>query len=522
MAGAASADRATAFPERLKALLGPGAYPHPVERVELIETHVSWVLLTGELAYKIKRPVRYPFVDQSVLERRTFLCQEEVRLNRRFAPQLYLGLSTIREVDGQARLDPARGEVIEWAVRMRQFRREEELDRLLLAGRIEPEALEAFGRDLAMIHAGLPVAAAGEAPDACGLLLENLAECTQAARLLGRADDVAALKDPLQARLAALAPVMSGRLAAGRVRECHGDLHSRNIVRQGTHLVAFDCLEFAPALRLIDVADEMAFLLMDLDAQSCPLHAQAFLGGYLAHSGDYQACRVLDLYKAHRALVRAKVAALSAAGAPAEKSTDWQRQLERYVACARQALKPRRPRLILMSGLSGSGKTWVARRLAPMLGAVHLRSDLERKRLAGLPERACSGSRLEADLYSREASTRVYERLARCAGDVLAGGYTVIVDATFQRREQRAAFRSIAAEHPALIIHCHAPPDVLEQRILKRRAAGTDASEADLAVLHWQQAQVEPTGPDEGFAVMDVATTGDRAIDELARQLHGH
>lgn len=510
-----------AFPERLKALLGPGAYPHPVERVQLIETHVSWVLLTGELAYKIKRPVRYSFVDQRSLERRGFLCREEARLNRRFAPQLYLGVSAVVQLDGQTRLDVAGGEVIEWAVRMRQFRRDEELDRLLAGGRIEPQELESFGHDLAVIHAGLPAARPGEGAvrqDPRALVLGNLQECAQAALPFGKQDEVVALRPSLEAYLAATAALMSERLAAGRVRECHGDLHARNVVRQGTRLVAFDCLEFDPALRWIDVADEIAFLLMDLDARQRPLHAQAFLGGYLMHSGDYQACRLLYLYKAHRALVRAKVAALHSVD---DGASDSQRQLDAYVACARDALAPRRPLLILMSGLSGSGKTWMARHLAPALGAVHLRSDVERKRLAGLPANARSGSRLEGDLYSSEATTRVYEHLARCAQEVLAGGYTAIVDASFQRREQRAAFQELAAQHAAVIVRCQAPRQVLERRILQRLERADDPSEADLTVLHWQEAHAEPIEAAEPFRVIDICTTDADAMHALARQLAG-
>ena len=250
------------------------------------------MLLTGEYAYKIKKPVCYAFVDLRSAERRAFLCGEEVRLNRRFAPTLYVGVCDIIARDGTARI-AGQGDVIEHAVRMRQFEREDELDRLLASGRIAPPELEAFGRDLAAIHAGLPVAddaqAWGRPAAVRSLVLENLEQCAQVAMPLGTDAELRALRQPCTARLEAAEPWIAARRQAGRVRECHGDLHSRNIVRYAGHLAAFDCLEFDPAFRWIDVADEIAFLLMDLDARRFPLHAQAFRGGYLAQCGDYQA-----------------------------------------------------------------------------------------------------------------------------------------------------------------------------------------------------------------------------------------
>src|SRR5262249_24143296 len=255
------------LPGHLQALLSPWAYPHPVNAVQLIETHVSWVLLTGEFAYKIKRPVKHSFVDQRSLERRHFLYQGEVRLNRRFAPELCLGVCPITVCANEARIEGS-GPAIEHAVRMRQFAREDELDQLLEAGTFEPYELELFGHELAQIHARLPVAPAEEQAHASGalaeLVLHNLEEGTRAGRYLGWAADADALESALAALISATARLRSQRLAHGRVRECHGDLHARNIVRYGTRLLAFDCLEFDPALRCIDVADEIAFLLADL------------------------------------------------------------------------------------------------------------------------------------------------------------------------------------------------------------------------------------------------------------------
>lgn len=507
------------LPQHLAALLQPGAYPHPVAEVTLVETHISWILLTGEVAYKIKRPVRFPFLDLRSLERRAFFCKEELRLNRRFAPQLYSDVCPIVLVDGAARIDGA-GEPVEYAVKMHQFARDNELDNLLTQSHIAPAELAAFGRELAGIHRGLPV---GMPPAPWGdpqlvheAIWKNYDECAQVSSVFDAASTVRSLRPQLEQSLRVAAPWMSDRREDGRIRECHGDLHAANIVRLESKLVAFDCLEFEPSFRWIDVADEVAFLLADLDARGYPQHEQAFLAGYLGESGDYQACRLLPVYKAHRALVRAKVAALGQRGA-GDGGLSASRA---YLDCAARALSPRRPALILMSGLSGSGKTWLAERLAPLLGAVHLRSDIERKRLAGVDDHARTGSALGEGMYSKDFTTRVYGYLGTAADDILSGGYTAVVDATFSRREDRDALRKLAFRMgaPVCLIHCRASREVLRSRIVERDRQGRDASEADVNVLEWQKEHWEPIVAEEQWTVIAV-DTADVDVTDLARQI---
>ncbi|HTX06762.1 MAG TPA: AAA family ATPase [Steroidobacteraceae bacterium] len=523
------------LPNTLAALLEPSAYPHPVAGVELVTTHISWVLLAGEYAYKIKRPVRYPFIDLTSLERRRFLCQEEVRLNRRFAPELYLGVCRVVRTEGAARMEapdsasaPASGfneAILDHAVGMRRFSRAEELDRLLDDHRIAPHELETFGHELARIHASFPAASVcsswGRPEDIEAQLLRNLLECADAAAVFDSSEQILALRDRMQTKLAASTAWMAARRSSGRIRECHGDLHSRNIVRVRGRLLAFDCLEYEPAWRWIDTADEMAFLTSDLQARGRPLHAHAFRGGYLAESGDYHGCRLLGLYEAHRALVRAKVAALAAQAGQPDAAGALRGEHLRLVTFAAGALEPKMPRLLLMSGLSGSGKTWLARQLAERLSAVHVRSDVERKRHAGLRELAVSHSRPGEDLYSEEVTATVYADLAQAAENVLGGGIATIVDATFLKRAWRARFAELAARCGAALhlIVCEASEPVLRARIEARGRAGRDASEADLGVLTWQLAHAEAPTADEGIDAIRVNTARADALDLTMRSI---
>jgi hypothetical protein len=513
--------RVSGFPPRLAGLLRADAYPHPVSEVRLLQTHMSWVLLAGDYAYKIKRPVFYPFVDFRDPAARAHFCHEELRLNRRFAPELYLSVEPVCERDGSAVMGGA-GVPLEHAVRMRRFDGSQELDQLVLAGAVDPGELRAFGAALAMRHEQLDVdarTAACEVVSRTGEVLQtNLRE-------LGSVAASAALELGLDAVGSALDRVLleaigslSTRALGSRIRECHGDLHLSNIVRIGGVLVPFDCLEFDPRLRWIDVADEVAFLYADLWAYGREDLARGFLAGYVETSGDYNLCRVLDLFIAHRALVRAKVLLLrSLEDAGPVRALSRQRSAG-YVAVASAALRRRQGRLVLMSGLSGSGKSWLATRAAAAAGALLVRSDVERKRLAGLKGLADSGSPLEGGIYTPRATGQTYGRLLRCAEDVVVGGRVAIVDATFLRREQREPFARLARECgiECLLVECVAPEAVIEARIRDRQAAGGDPSEAGLDVLGLQRRIAEPVAEAEGIRVLRIDTS---LADPLAQTL---
>jgi len=316
----------------------------------------------------------------------------------------------------------------------------------------------------------------------------------------------------------AAAPWMIERRDQGRVREAHGDLHARNMLRHHNRLVAFDSIDFDPSLRWIDVADEISFLVADLQARGYPVHAHAFLNAYLFSSGDYHACRFLNLYRAHRALVRAKVEALAAAGKESNEVELARKRHAAYIKTAREALTARKPMMILMNGVSGSGKTWLAERLAASLGAIHLRSDVERRRLLGSAAKEDMG----AGRYAPEHVSRVYQHLAQCTEDVLSGEYDAIVDATFRDRTERARFREVAKRLGVRLklVSCHvADEELLLRRIEHRVRAGRDASEADHEVLRFQQEQFEPILAEEKIEVITADTSRDAVVDETLRHL---
>lgn len=509
------------LPPELRGLLRPEAYPHPVANLQLLQTHMSWLLLTGDYVYKLKRPVRFAFADFRDPAHRAWLCAEELRLNRRYAPALYLDVAAVRRDprSGAAHFGPE-GPVLEHAVRMRQFDRRDELAALVPAGAIDATQFREFGGTLARHHDELPRLPAGSAHGApatvARLLRRNLAEWYQqappgAARVR--------LRHQLAAQLRRTRAARAMRYRDGRIRECHGDLHLSNLVRLDGRITPFDALEFEPGFRHVDVADEIAFLAADLRGYGRADLAHAFLDGYLDASGDYDLLRVLDLYLLHRALVRAKVMAIRARdGADAARSRHWREREAEFVELAQRAGAPATPRLLLMHGLSGSGKSWLARQLAPRLDAVHLRSDRERKRLAGLAPLAASGSATGAGLYAHESGNRTYARLLDCADAALAGGHDVICDATFLERARRAEFVALAARHGLrpVLLHCRAADAVLRERIESRHAAAQDPSEADAAVLEWQRARAEPVAAAEGLQVHEIDTS---APDPLGQAL---
>jgi aminoglycoside phosphotransferase family enzyme/predicted kinase len=496
----------------IEALQDPALYDHPVRRFRVLETHISRVLLTGDYAYKIKKPVDLGFLDFTTLARRRHFCEEELRLNRRLAPQLYLAVLPITG-DVRRPAFAGTGPVIEYAVKMREFPQEAQLDRVLRRGGLKAAHVTALARRVADFHDGAAVAAAadtafGGPEEVWRPVLQNFQQIRpylDNARDRGTLDALQVWSERTYQRLA---DVWVERKRDGFIRECHGDMHLGNIAWVDGEPLIFDCIEFSAALRWIDVISETAFVTMDLHDRGRPDLAHRFLNDYLQQRGDYGGLQVLRFYQVYRALVRAKIACIRLAQPGLAKTghDEIRARARRYLELARSFTCPVPSPLIITHGLSGSGKTTVSDALVESGGAVRVRSDVERKRLFGLAPEARTGSAVAAGLYSAEAGVRTYERLAGLARTIIIAGLPAIVDAAFLQRAQRARFRALAAELgvPFVIFHCQAAPALLRQRIRQRAAESRDASEADLAVLEHQITTEEPLMSDEADQVFTV------------------
>lgn len=495
------------------ALQSPDCYPHPVTEVRLLETHISWVLLAGDFAYKIKKPVDFGFLDFSSLAKRQFFCHEELRLNQRFAPGLYLnvigiGGSSLKPVlDGQ----PA----FEYAVRMRRFPEQDVLEHVLERGELTRQHLQALAKRLADFHAALPLAASdsgyGNAEQVAAPARQNF----QQLALLLDASYSARLQNvhaASEAEYQRCKPLFEQRLKSGKVRECHGDLHLGNIVLLDTQPTPFDGIEFNAEFRWIDVINDLAFLLMDLQHRQRPDLAYACLDTYLQASGDFSGLDVLRFYLGYRAVVMVKVSAIRAKQLGGQIDLT---QCERYLSLAEQFYRPTKPALIITFGLPGCGKTTVSQLVLEKYQAVRLRSDVERKRLFGLSAEQNSDSAIDGGIYTQEATRRTYQHLLGLSEHILQCGLNVIVDAAFLKTDERLAFRQLAnrLNVPFAIVSISVDESLQRQRILARQL---DASEADLAVLDKLKSAAECLTDHERPWVVNLSNNG--PVDVLTEQ----
>lgn len=504
------------------ALQDPAAYPHPTGAITLVETHISWVLLTGPYAYKIKKPVNLGFVDFTTLQQRRYFCQEELRLNQRLAPELYLDLVEIHGPASRASLK-GWGPVIEVAVRMRQFDQAGLLPQALQANAVTGEQLDRFAERLAAFHGAAAVAPPGGAfGSAEAVVAPALANLEVLQRLRPALGALTSLGNWTHSEAHRLEAVFSKRLIQGRVREGHGDLHLGNLVVHQGEVLGFDCLEFNAALRWIDVLSDVAFLAMDLHQHDQPVLAGRVLNHWLIACGDYSSLATWPWYLTYRALVRAKVLALRSdqLGEEAPGARALERPLASYLRQAETSSAHSGPgALLLTHGVTASGKSHLASALCRRHGWIHVRSDVERRRLFGRWGTSLEPVR-QGDAYTPAVTTELYETVLPSATEsVLQAGFTAVVDATFLKRSQRQVFIELARRlrAPMVIMDFPVTQEVARTRLKLREQEGTDPSEADDKILRQQWENQDTL--EEGVAIVQV---NDRSVEDVEALLRIH
>lgn len=508
----------------ITALQNPALYPHPVDGFQLIETHISWVLLTGDYAYKIKKPMNFGFLDFTELGRREHFCNEELRLNQRLTEGLYLEVVPITGSEQAPRLG-GDGPAIEYALKMRQFPAGQMLSTLQANGELSAGHIDQMARQIAEFHLQaprVPVEHPLGTPESVMAPVEQNFE--QIRPFLSDKADLQQLEG-LQAwarsSFERLRPLLESRKADGFVRECHGDIHLGNATLIDGQVVIFDCIEFNEPFRLTDVYADIAFLAMDLEDRGLKCLSRRFISQYLELTGDYQGLELLNFYKAYRALVRAKVALFSLEpDADGVQRATTLRTYRNYASLAESYSAIPSRLLAITHGVSAVGKSHVSMRLVEALGAIRVRSDVERKRLHGQQPEAESG-KLQAGIYDAQASQATYERLHRLATGILRAGFPVVLDATYLKREQRQAAAAVASETgvPFLILDCHAPEAVIASWLEQRRAENDDPSDATLEVVKAQQASREPLDEQELQSSKQVDTQASTSMDQLIEQI---
>ena len=485
------------LPPIIEQMLLPDFYDHPVtEPIQLLQTHISFVLLTGSYAYKVKKPMNFGFLDFSTLEKRKYFCEEELRLNRRLAPDLYLSVLPIVETDGKYHFDrTGTGTAVEYAIAMPEFAQEDLLIEMFEADRVTVDHVKQIGEQLATFHQQAEtnehINSFGTMESVRAVANDNYASTEKYIGLAQTEEQLAQTRAYTEQFFMENAAVFSDRLAKGKVRECHGDVHLKNICVYQDQIQIFDCIEFNEPFRNSDVLYDAAFLLMDLQFRGRRDLANIFLNTYLEKTGDYEGLVLLPLHCSMRAYIRAKVTSflLDDPNIPADVKAQAQAEAAAYYKLAWEYTLPKQGQLMLMSGVSGSGKSTTARAIAAEQDAIYLRSDAIRKQIAGIDllERGSD------DIYTPEMTAKTYARLTELGVLLASKGFTVILDAKYDRISLRGqAIAAAQAQNiPCEIIYCDAPVEVLQQRLRDRAEANNDIADATVELLASQQAAFE-------------------------------
>lgn len=511
----------------IRGMTSAHAYFHTPMQVKHLQTHISHVFLTGEYAYKVKKPLKFEFLDFSTLERRRLACEEELRINRRLAPDLYLGVVPITGTMAYPQVEGA-GVPIEYAVKMREFRQDDLLDRVLQRGALTSLIVDAVAHQVAEFHRRLstesPPEGCGTSEKIAAAALQNISSLIEHLRDPQDLERLDRLRAWTAEQSALLGPTFDRRREYGFVRECHGDLHLGNLALFVGSVRIFDGIDFNPDLRWVDVMNEVAFLAMDLAFRRRRDFAYRFLNQYLELTGDYEGVDVLRYYLVYRAMVRAKVEAIRAhqPDVSVRQRDTLMAKSRDHLNWANEVIALWRPTMILLHGFSGSGKTTRSMTLLETIGAIRIRSDVERKRLHGVSRSEHQQQAVARGLYSASITEQTYGRLADLAAKIVAAGFPVIVDATFLDRERRDQFRRLAKklQIPFVIADFLADINTLRDRVTNRSLRGRDASDAGLAVLEHQLSHHVPFDEDELSEVVPFDTEQMTAKDVMKEAHH--
>jgi aminoglycoside phosphotransferase family enzyme/predicted kinase len=508
-------------------LQSTACFPHATGEFEVFETHISYVLLTGEYVYKFKKPVDLGFLDFTTLEKRKHYCEEELRLNRRLAPQMYLSVVSVHGNPEHPVVEGA-GPLLEYAVKMQQFDTADRMDLVTARGQLTASHIDQLAQLVADFHVRIPVAGEDTHFGTLEVIRQRVMQNFE--QVLQHIDDAEISRMCNQvnawskAALDKRRELIAQRKQQGSVRECHGDMHMANIILPEGKPLIYDCIEFSEDLRWIDTISEVAFLYMDLDYHQQHKLALRFLNEYLSHIGDYGGLGMLCIYLVYRAMVRAKVNSIGAKQQEAkpEIAAECLTTTKKYLALARNYIESfTSPVVIVLHGLSGSGKTWLAEQLRESYGAIQIRSDVERKRLLGFSAETKTKSAVGKGAYSADMTSQTYQRLLDVTSLIVQAGPSVIVDATFLKKIHRQNFKELAQslKVPFVILDIQAGESTLRSRITKRAEYDKDASEATLAVLERQLKSQEPLTKDEETYTIQIDTEKPLDLEQLVQQV---
>ncbi len=508
-------------------LCNPSIYEHAGSDISIIETHISWVLLTGEYAYKIKKPIQFSFVDFSTLEKRKFYCHEELRLNTRLAPKLYLDVVAITGSPEHPSFKKS-GVPIEYAVKMRQFSQQSLLSYLSAHGQLLQQHIDEMAKEIAEFHLCIDKISAegklGTPEDIDYWVTDNFEQIESNHKDENNLSLLKIIKTWSKEEYLDKYTRLQKRRADGFIRECHGDMHLGNMVVNDHRVTIFDGIDFNEHLRWIDVMSEVAFVTMDLCDRGHTEFANRFINLYLQHTGDYEGLGVFKYYLVYRAIVRAKVALLRISQKHLSETQEKNilSEFRSYIELASQYIAEHKVVLIITYGLSGSGKSTFTESLLELIGAIRLRSDVERKRLYGYVASKHTQSRVNEVIYTQQSSRETYKRLANLSKSILESGYSVIVDACFLERELRDEFRILAAELglPFIILEFQATENCLKQRLITRAKDKCEPSEADIEVLHSQLGKYVPLDENEKMYTISINTEEDVHISDIAKAIN--